>query len=161
MNASDLELNIVPNLPPASHSLPVRVGGGLPAQPVQASVVGAERTWRAQLASAADARPHRTPQARVRGLGDSSVQTIRTYKEKANMRSIKLTTVFAAAGALLALAPAAASAHHGHHFKPSRRSAAGCRVTLQVAPRLVYSGGKVTASGRLSCTGSGPWKARQ
>ncbi|HTD08101.1 MAG TPA: hypothetical protein VK680_04345 [Solirubrobacteraceae bacterium] len=72
------------------------------------------------------------------------------------MRSIKLTTVFAAASALLALAPAAASAHHGHHFKPSRGSAAACRVTLQVAPRLVYAGGKVTASGRLSCTSSGP-----
>lgn len=73
------------------------------------------------------------------------------------MRSIKLTTVVVAASALLALAPAAASARHRHaDNRPSRRSAAGCRVTLQVAPRLVYAGGKVTASGRLSCLGSGP-----
>ncbi len=72
------------------------------------------------------------------------------------MRSIKLTTVLVAASALLALAPAAASASHGHaDKKPSRRSAEGCRVTLQVAPRLLYSGGKVTASGRLSCPGTG------
>jgi hypothetical protein len=73
------------------------------------------------------------------------------------MRSIKLTTVVAAASALLALAPAAASASHRHAAnRPSRRSAAGCRVTLQVAPRLMYANGKVTASGRLSCLGSGP-----
>jgi hypothetical protein len=82
---------------------------------------------------------------------------IRTYKEKAQMRSIKLTTGVAAASALLALAPAAASASHRHAANgPSRRSAAGCRVTLQVAPRLLYAGGKVTASGRLSCLGTGP-----
>jgi len=73
------------------------------------------------------------------------------------MRSIKLTTVVAAASMLLALAPAAASAGHRHAgHRPSRRSAAGCRVTLQVAPRLMYAGGTVTASGRLSCLGSGP-----
>src|SRR6202042_2224461 len=100
-----------------------------------------------------EARPHRTPRERVRGLGRAQYNDPH-YKEKAKMRSIKLTTVFAAASALLALAPAAASAHRGHHFTPSRRSAAGCRVTLQVAPRLVYSGGEVTASGRLSCLGS-------
>jgi hypothetical protein len=73
------------------------------------------------------------------------------------MRSIKLTTVVAAASALLALAPAAASASHRHAAsRPSRRSAAGCRVTLQVAPRLMYANGKVIASGRLSCLGTGP-----
>jgi hypothetical protein len=85
------------------------------------------------------------------------VDTIRTDKEKAQMRSIKLTTVGVAASALLALAPAAASASHRHaENRPSRRSAAGCRVTLQVAPRLMYAGGRVTASGRLSCLGTGP-----
>ncbi len=73
------------------------------------------------------------------------------------MRSIKLTAVVAAASTLLALAPATASANHRHATNgPSRRSAAGCRVTLQVAPRLLYAGGKVTASGRLSCLGTGP-----
>jgi hypothetical protein len=72
------------------------------------------------------------------------------------MRSIKLTTVVAAASTLLALAPTTASASHRHANRPSRRSSGPCRVNLNVAPRLVYAGGKVAASGRLSCPGRTP-----
>jgi hypothetical protein len=72
------------------------------------------------------------------------------------MRSIKLTTVVAAASTLLALAPAAASASHRHANRPARRFSGPCRVSLNVAPRLVYAGGEVTASGRLSCPSATP-----
>lgn len=66
------------------------------------------------------------------------------------MRSIKLTTAIAAAAALLTLAPAFASAA-GRHHRRADTPGGGCRVTLSVAPRLVYTGAKATASGRLLC----------
>jgi hypothetical protein len=67
------------------------------------------------------------------------------------MRSIKLTAAVTTAALTLALSGAAASAagRHGH----SRRGG-GCRVTLNVAPRLITSGESVLAFGHLSCTGA-------
>jgi hypothetical protein len=66
------------------------------------------------------------------------------------MRSIKLTVAVVATAAALTLASAAASArgtheHHGGHHD------GGCRVTLNVAPRLITSGESALAFGRLSC----------
>jgi hypothetical protein len=69
------------------------------------------------------------------------------------MRSIKLTTTVAATAALLTLAPAFASAAGRHHAR--LKSDAGCRVSLSVAPHLISAGGKVTATGRLACSGQG------
>jgi hypothetical protein len=68
------------------------------------------------------------------------------------MRSIKLSAASAAAIALLALAPAGASAAGRHSTHRIRHAAVGnCRVTLSVAPRLITSGESVAAYGRLSC----------
>lgn len=68
------------------------------------------------------------------------------------MRSIKLTSAIAAAAVLLTLAPAFASAAGRHHLRPRpSKPSSGCRVTLAVAPRLLSTGGKVTATGRLAC----------
>jgi len=69
------------------------------------------------------------------------------------MRSIKLTAATAAAAALLTLAPAFASAAGRHHPRAGGPNGT-CRVSLSVAPRLVYAGAKVTASGDLSCRGA-------
>jgi hypothetical protein len=70
------------------------------------------------------------------------------------MRSTKLTTAIAAAGVLLALAPAGAAARtpklptaHNH------RSAPGCRVKISVDPHVVTTGDSVLVSGRLVCRG--------
>lgn len=73
------------------------------------------------------------------------------------MRSIKLTTAITAAAALLTLAPAAALAGHGHlgrgHGHLGRHGAppSGCRVTLNVAPRLITAGDTTLAYGHVSC----------
>jgi hypothetical protein len=68
------------------------------------------------------------------------------------MRSIKRSAASAAAVAVVALAPAAASAAGRHSTHRIRPAAGGiCRVTLNVAPRLVTSGEKVAAFGRLTC----------
>jgi hypothetical protein len=69
------------------------------------------------------------------------------------MRSIKLTAAVATAVGTLALSGAAASAaprHPGVHA----RHAGGCRVRLNVAPRLITAGESVLAFGRMSCTGA-------
>lgn len=65
------------------------------------------------------------------------------------MRSLKLSSALAAA-ALLALSPAATAAHR--HTRPGRRNGtSACRVTLNVAPRLVTSGETALAFGQVSC----------
>jgi hypothetical protein len=71
------------------------------------------------------------------------------------MRSTKLTTALGAAGMVLALTPAlaVAAARHAHH-RPAGKPASGCHIRLSVAPRLVYSGEKVAASGALACAGT-------
>jgi hypothetical protein len=69
------------------------------------------------------------------------------------MRSTKLSSAIVAAAALLALAPAGAAAARLHpnlnakHSSPSST----CRVTLNVAPRLITAGESVLAFGHLSC----------
>jgi hypothetical protein len=66
------------------------------------------------------------------------------------MRSIKLTTATAAAAALLTLAPAAALAGH-RHLGRRGAPASGCRLVLNVAPRLITAGDTTLAFGHLSC----------
>ncbi len=66
------------------------------------------------------------------------------------MRSIKFTTATAAAAALLTLAPAAALAGHGL-FGRRGAPASGCRLVLNVAPRLLTAGDTTLAFGHLSC----------
>jgi hypothetical protein len=63
------------------------------------------------------------------------------------MRSIKLTAAVTTAAVALALSGAAASAAGRHAGKHG----GGCRVTLNVAPRLITSGESVLAYGRVSC----------
>lgn len=73
------------------------------------------------------------------------------------MRSSKLTTALVAAGAALALAPAAASArplvqlekvHHQSVANP-----ANCHLTLYAEPHIATSGEKVELFGALTCRG--------
>ncbi len=66
------------------------------------------------------------------------------------MRSTKLTVAVVAAATSLTLASTAASAR-GIHEHRARRGADGCRVTLDVAPRLVTAGEPSLAFGALSC----------
>jgi hypothetical protein len=66
------------------------------------------------------------------------------------MRSIKLTVAVVAAATALTLASAAASARDTHEHRGSHHGG-GCRVTLNVAPRLITSGESALAFGRLSC----------
>ncbi|MCW3033453.1 MAG: hypothetical protein JWM60_1798 [Solirubrobacterales bacterium] len=72
------------------------------------------------------------------------------------MRSHKLTPAVTAAAALLALAPAGAAAAHNHRHTAVRHGvhAAVCKVTLNVAPRLVTSGEPALASGLGTCGGA-------
>jgi hypothetical protein len=68
------------------------------------------------------------------------------------MRSTKLITALAAAGMVLALAPALAVAAGKHpHHHAAAKSPSGCHIHFNVAPRLIYSGQKVTAVGVLAC----------
>jgi hypothetical protein len=72
------------------------------------------------------------------------------------MRSTRLTAALAAAGMVTALAPAlalAAPAKHPHHHAAGK-SVGSCHIRLNVAPRLIYSGEKVSAAGALSCAGT-------
>jgi uncharacterized cupredoxin-like copper-binding protein len=70
------------------------------------------------------------------------------------MRSTKLIVALLAAAASLMLASAAASAAGRHAFRIGKHSSAGCRVSLNVAPRLVTDGEPALAYGRLSCRGA-------
>jgi hypothetical protein len=72
------------------------------------------------------------------------------------MRSIKLNAAVATAVGTIALSGAAASAAPGHPGVHAGRSGR-CRVTLNVAPRLITSGESVLAYGGLSpaCTDEG------
>ncbi len=66
------------------------------------------------------------------------------------MRSFKLAAAVAAAVGSLALSGAAASAAGRHAGQGGRRSG-GCRVTLNVAPRLITAGESALAFGHMSC----------
>ncbi len=66
------------------------------------------------------------------------------------MRSIKLAAAVTTAVTSLALSGAAASAAGRHAGEGGRRSGS-CRVTLNVAPRLITTGESVLAFGHLSC----------
>jgi hypothetical protein len=76
------------------------------------------------------------------------------------MRSTKLNAAIAAAGALLLLAPAGAAARAGHPETHHRQTeihhrhgtpGPGCRVRLNVAPRLLTAGESALAYGQLTC----------
>ena len=68
------------------------------------------------------------------------------------MRSYKLTSAILAAAALLALASAGtASARSQHHRRANGILGAHCRISLNVAPRLVTSGETVLAYGQATC----------
>jgi hypothetical protein len=70
------------------------------------------------------------------------------------MRSTKLNAAIAAAGALLLLAPAGAAARDNHHPEIHHRHGTpghGCRVRLNVAPRLLTAGESALAYGQLTC----------
>jgi hypothetical protein len=68
------------------------------------------------------------------------------------MRSIKLRPAFAAAAALLALSPAAASAA-GEHARQGVKhvGSAGCRVSLFAEPHIIASGDPVEVFGQVRC----------
>ncbi len=66
------------------------------------------------------------------------------------MRSIKLSVAITAAAAALTLGTAAASAARLPH--KSARPKGGCRVTLNVAPRVLTAGEAPLAFGRLTCS---------
>src|ERR1700722_18840634 len=65
--------------------------------------------------------------------------------EERTMRLRKLGPALLAATSLLALAPAAASAHK--HPSPRGR----CAINIRVAPRLITAGEQVEVKGRLEC----------
>jgi hypothetical protein len=72
------------------------------------------------------------------------------------MRSSKLSVAVAAATGLLALAPAAALAHahpNPNRGRPNRGrlGQSGCRIKLDVAPRLLTAGQPALAYGLLTC----------
>ncbi len=68
------------------------------------------------------------------------------------MRSYKLTSAILAAAALLALASAGTASARGQHLKHSNGiPGANCRISLNVAPRLVTSGETVLAYGQATC----------
>jgi hypothetical protein len=69
------------------------------------------------------------------------------------MRSTRLVTGVLAAAASLMLFSAAASAHARNGVRAGRRSSGGCRLSLDVAPRLATEGEVALAWGRLSCEG--------
>src|SRR5271156_54936 len=70
----------------------------------------------------------------------------KTQREERTMRLGKLGPAVVAATSLLALAPAAASAHK--HPSPLGR----CRINIQsIAPRLITAGESTEISGRLAC----------
>jgi hypothetical protein len=71
------------------------------------------------------------------------------------MRSLKLTSAFAAALMTLAV-PATAAARAHHHVSAKHGAKAGhCRLTLNVAPRLVSNGESALAYGQGSCPTAG------
>jgi hypothetical protein len=73
-------------------------------------------------------------------------------KEKAQMRSFKVTVAIVAVAASLTGGSAAALAA-GRHVRRLEGSAGGCRVTLNVAPRVITSGEAPLAFGHLACRG--------
>jgi hypothetical protein len=69
----------------------------------------------------------------------------KTQREERTMRLGKLAPALVAASSLLALAPAAASAHK--HPSPLGR----CRINISLAPALITAGEATEVSGRLAC----------
>lgn len=69
------------------------------------------------------------------------------------MRSHRLTSAATAAATILALAPAgAAAAHnHRHNAQPHGLHSGACKVTLNVAPRLLTAGEAALAYGQGTC----------
>ena len=68
------------------------------------------------------------------------------------MRSFKPSSAILAAAALLALATAGAASARTPHAKPnSGVPGAGCRISLNVAPRLITAGETALAYGQTSC----------
>jgi hypothetical protein len=74
-------------------------------------------------------------------------------KEKAQMRSTKLTAATFAAAASLTLSCAAASAavRHAPRIHPNLTPAHGCHNSLELLSRVVHEGTPATALGKLSC----------
>ena len=72
------------------------------------------------------------------------------------MRSPKLTSALTAAAMMALALPGAAAAHARHHGAARHGAHAGqCRLTLNVAPRLVTSGETALAYGQSSCPTTG------
>ncbi len=72
------------------------------------------------------------------------------------MRISKLAPIAAAAAALLALAPAGASARRGTHRHPGRRNTSqlgNCKVKINVAPPVIQAGESALVFGTLLCPG--------
>ena len=72
------------------------------------------------------------------------------------MRSFRLTTALAAAATLLALAPATALAFHKpvHKQRHAAAPAGPCKVRLNVAPRLIYTGSRRSPGGERPAPGT-------
>jgi hypothetical protein len=69
------------------------------------------------------------------------------------MRSTKLSSAFAAAAALLAIAPAGAVAAPKLPQQKGQVSLAGCRLSESADPHVVNSGDSVLVTGALTCPG--------
>ncbi|HXD54256.1 MAG TPA: hypothetical protein VN618_05845, partial [Solirubrobacteraceae bacterium] len=69
------------------------------------------------------------------------------------MRSHRLTSAATAAATILALAPAGAAAAHNHRpgAQPHGLHSGACKVTLNVAPRLLTAGESALAYGQGTC----------
>jgi hypothetical protein len=107
------------------------------------------------LLHVADERPGHRIESSEPGLGAVEEQATIPEKEKAHMRSPKLTSAILAAAALLVLATAGSAAARVHTHTKHRHASgvAGCnKISLQVAPRLVTSGESVLASGQAACS---------
>jgi hypothetical protein len=70
------------------------------------------------------------------------------------MRSTKLSSAFAAAAALLAIAPAGALAAPKLPLHKGHVSPAGCRLSESADPHVVNSGDSVLLTGALTCPGN-------
>jgi hypothetical protein len=95
-------------------------------------------------------RPHRILPRGVRAWGIAR-KNHPDHKEKAHMRSIKLTAAIAAAATFLALAAAGASALP--HLHRGRLGSGKCHISLFAEPHMITSGESVGIFGQLLCLG--------